>query len=562
MVAPGTRAQHSGLSHLILTIAETQAQLFGSFLIIELWTSAIRQNSFIDPNLNRPEFQIITSPTRPPTHTVEALEEALKRIKVNRMSSKVEIIYHKNRNPSRFAPLIPSIEARKLNGFVVGLQVGAMYRREDTGEIFPLAFRKLHLGLSSALKIAAFTFARRQTSMRPKHFQALGKRALVKAVREIDRQLAEIDSMFNFLLLVTPVNVDQAWNQFEKYRFEKLPVFYYRLRPVDPAMLKRKLYTVPIERIEDPVIANMLRDKRVEINRKLTMLEDRNLPQFFYGSLQLYGGISSELRTLAEEMIRQISPHSRNGKQKDLINAESFAKRAENEFEYYRQLYPSFASKVELRDDIVGLMVVSGNLLISRNTKISSARVEALIQHEIGTHVLTYYNGKAQPFRQLYCGLPGYDELQEGLAVLAEYFVGGLSRVRLRLLAGRVIGSQLMIDNASFIETFRELNNTYGFNKRTSFTITARTYRGGGLTKDAVYLRGLVQLLTYLKGGGEIEPLFVGKIALEQVPVIQELQWRSVLQTPPLRPRYLSNMEISKKMSILRKINTVLDLVK
>jgi hypothetical protein len=169
MVAPGTRAQHSGLSHLILTIAETQAQLFGSFLIIELWTSAIRQNSFIDPNLNRPEFQIITSPTRPPTHTVEALEEALKRIKVNRMSSKVEIIYHKNRNPSRFAPLIPSIEARKLNGFVVGLQVGAMYRREDTGEIFPLAFRKLHLGLSSALKIAAFTFARRQTSMRPKH---------------------------------------------------------------------------------------------------------------------------------------------------------------------------------------------------------------------------------------------------------------------------------------------------------------------------------------------------------------------------------------------------------
>ena len=33
-------------------------------------------------------------------------------------------------------------------------------------------------------------------------------------------------------------------------------------------------------------------------------------------------------------------------------------------------------------------------------------------------------------------GLTGYDTLQEGLAVLSEYLVGGLSRPRLRLLGG------------------------------------------------------------------------------------------------------------------------------
>jgi uncharacterized protein (TIGR02421 family) len=243
------------------------------------------------------------------------------------------------------------------------------------------------------------------------------------------------------------------------------------------------------------------------------------------------------------------------------VDAESFAERAEKEFEYYRKFYPQMSAKVEIRNDIVGLMVASGNLLVSNNSRIPGSRVEALIQHEIGTHVLTYYNGKFQPFRQLYCGLPGYEELQEGLAVLAEYLVGGLSNPRLRLLAGRVISSTMIIDGASFIDTFRTLNLNFGFDKRTSYTITVRTFRGGGLTKDIVYLRGLVQLLEYLKSGGDLEPLFIGKIALEHLPVIQELRWRTVLQPPPLKPKYLANSDFSDKISKLRNTNTILDLI-
>ena len=70
----------------------------------------------------------------------------------------------------------------------------------------------------------------------------------------------------------------------------------------------------------------------------------------------------------------------------------------------------------------------------------------ALLQHEIGTHVLTYYNGKGQPFRQLYAGLSGYEALQEGIAVLSEYLVGGLCGNRLRLLAARVVAVRAMLD--------------------------------------------------------------------------------------------------------------------
>ena len=51
----------------------------------------------------------------------------------------------------------------------------------------------------------------------------------------------------------------------------------------------------------------------------------------------------------------------------------------------------------------------------------------ALLQHEIGTHVVTHVNGSRQPLRLLGAGLAGYDETQEGLAVFAEYLVGGLT---------------------------------------------------------------------------------------------------------------------------------------
>ncbi len=61
-----------------------------------------------------------------------------------------------------------------------------------------------------------------------------------------------------------------------------------------------------------------------------------------------------------------------------------------------------------------------------------------------------------------------------------------------------------------------------------------RTFRGGGLTKDAVYLRGLVQLLEYFKNGGELEPLFIGKISADHIAIVKELQWRKVLHPAPL----------------------------
>jgi hypothetical protein len=132
---------------------------------------------------------------------------------------------------------------------------------------------------------------------------------------------------------------------------------------------------------------------------------------------------------------------------------------------------------------------------------------------------------------------------------------------RLRLLAGRVLAVQRVIDGAPFIDTWRELTDAQGFVPATAFTLCARVYRSGGFTKDAIYLRGLVRLLRYFAEGGALEPLLVGKIAFEHVSMMEELRWRGVLNPPRLMPHYLTGPSVEAKLARLRDGLTVPDLL-
>jgi uncharacterized protein (TIGR02421 family) len=537
LVVSGERRYSNELKNLVGAIAKTAADKFGAFLIIEIWTSRQQKNRGQNGELPpQPGFRIITSKSRPPTAAIEAFQASLKRIRLLKQKAVVEVVSNRKRAPAGLPMLMASTEARQLGGYLIGLELDPIYHDPDTGQLYPVLHRNLHRQFSRALKQAFFEFARTQTNYAPTSHHALGRRAVVRAVWDVDRQLAKISNSFDFLLQVTPVNINQAWQEFKRRKFEKPPVLYYRPVPVDPAALKFQLYQIGLERVEDPTLALLFRQKRTELDRQLTMLGDRGNKQFLYGSLQLFGGVSPSLYQLADTLLQRISPRSHEKNGKSIVNAKTFAGHARAELEYYRALNPQFTATAQLRDDTVGLMVSRGQLLIGRDLRVPKSRVEALLQHEVGTHILTYFNGSQQPFQQLYAGLAGYEELQEGLAVLSEYLVGGLSRQRLRLLAGRVVATQHLIDGASFIETFEILYKQYRFTRQTAFIITVRIYRGGGFSKDAVYLRGLVDVLNYLQQGGQLEPLFVGKIAAKHVSIIQELQARQVLRPVSLFP--------------------------
>jgi uncharacterized protein (TIGR02421 family) len=562
LVAPAAPRYKSGISSLVKAVVETLSSGFGAFLIIEIW-ALDAPIDIIDSNNSRtaPEFRILVPDNRIPDETIESIGKALKRIRVSKNRGIVSTVFSKRPWPDKMSSLLTPGDIQKNNCFAIGLEVSPIYRDPDSKEIFPVVLKRIHRGLSVALKQGAYSFSQKRTTINPVNYQSLGRRAVVNAVWEVDRKLADISNQFDFLMMVTPVNIEQSWNRFMESRFEREPVFNYRPINFDPSVLKRQLYKIPFDRIEDPTLSAVFHDKLVELEKKFSMLRDRNTRNFFHGSMQLFGEMDERLIKLANGILDTLSPRSREiagGKQ---VDAKYFAGRARQEIVMFSNIYPEIASKVIIRDDITGLMVSSGNLFIGKRLKVPESRVEALIQHEIGTHILTYVNGLNQPLHQLYCGLAGYDELQEGLAVLAEYLVGGLSPPRFRLLAGRVIAAQMLIDGATFIETFRELNIRFGFASRSAYVITSRIYRSGGFTKDAVYLRGLITLLDYLRGGGDLEPLLVGKISLKNIPLINELQYRKVLKPALISPKYLKEPQSLSRLDELKNGKLIFNLI-
>jgi len=384
---------------------------------------------------------------------------------------------------------------------------------------------------------------------------------MVKSVWDADAKLDEVASGFDFLWEVNPINPEQLWRDFRSSRFEKLPTLRYRPLSVDPSLSKRALYAIHLERIEDPTIAHLLRQKQQELDRKITMLGDRGSRAFLLGSQQLYGCVSPSLLTTAEKILERVPVRIRAETPRGSLRPEEFLALVYDELAYYKKQWDGFdATVIESPDVLSGVMVSRGRLLVSTGTRIQTGRANALIQHEVGTHQLTFFNGKAQRLTQLRTGLAGYSEFQEGLAVLSEYLVGGLTASRLRTLAGRVIGAKMLMDGADFIELFRHLCR-YGFAQRAAFNLTLRLVRGGGLTKDMIYLRGLISVLDFLKEEEPLETLFLGKIAAEHIPLIRELLARGILVQPKVMPRYLESQEAQERLARLRKGVDVLDLL-
>jgi uncharacterized protein (TIGR02421 family) len=171
----------------------------------------------------------------------------------------------------------------------------------------------------------------------------------------------------------------------------------------------------------------------------------------------------------------------------------------------------------------------------------------------VGTHLLTAETGGAQPLVLLEQGLAGFEETQEALAVVSEHLIGGLDAERMRTLAGRVVAARCVSDGAGFPEVFAALHERWGLPERQAWTIAMRVVRGGGLTKDVIYLRGVVDLVSHLAAGGAVEPLLVGKLHLRDVPAVEDLLGRGILVPPTVRPHWLDVEGASQRLAALQE---------
>ncbi len=521
-------------------LAELVSQ-FGAVLLLELWPQVEGDGG--------PAFTLHAPRHGAPQRLLERLEGALAQVHIHRRNPRIALQYRDAVAPPGLPPLCPGVAGVQC----LGLAVAPVFRDPDSGALYSFAYPAYRRRFTRALKRALYTFALHYTRHRPAHYHELGPRAFTRTAAEVDRRLAQIDAGFDLLLHVSPVNSAAAWAEFEAGGFQRPPELLYRPRTLSVTRLKRALWAIPVERIADPALNDLFSARRDELDRQLTLLADRNTPRFLFGSRQLFGDPPPAVVADAQWLLERLPPRPSADARSEPLDASAFARRAEAELAWYREQAPELAARVELRDDIPGIMVSHGNFLIGRDARVPPQRVGAALAHEIGIHALTWFNGSQQPLQGLRNGLAGYEPLQEGLAVLAEYLVDGLTATRLRQLAGRVEAVRCLTDGASFVDTFRRLHTHWGFPARSAFMTTLRCFRGGGYTKDAIYLQGLRELLARLAEGVALDTLLLGKISLPWLPVIEELRWRHVLQPPRLRPRFLDTDTARARLQRVRR---------
>ncbi len=530
-----------GYQKLLFQLSNLLSTKFNSYLLFELYTGAEDSSNFI---IKGPEKKLPT--------TLNALKEELESI--NSVFSGIylntEIKDTSHRQAEGKMALLSIEETKQCGALLLGLEIPPIYR-DKTFKIYPVFFRNFRAFISRALHIAIFDYIRVQTSCGVSSYNALGRKYLKDKVFEIDKKLAEIEKSYQFLWLVSPVNIHEIKETFLGSNYEKLLDYHYRLLPIDPDVLKRKLYNLKIEDIDDPAMSFLFREKREELDQQITMLSERGTKNFLYDSIRHYKGIDPHLCNEAKQILEKI-PEIEDTEINKTLDSKAFSSLARKEFDLFRNQDENFKCKVHIRKDVNIMMVSQGELYIPEDYKLSEIDAKGLIQHEVGTHVLTYHNGLQQPLQQLSIGLADYDPLQEGLAVMAEYLVDALTPNRLRTLAGRVIAGEAVKEGASFQEIFQLLTLTYNFSAERAFNITSRIMQGSGFLKDIIYLKGLVELRKYLQEGGDYESLLAGKFALKHTEIIKELTERNVLKSGVIRPSYLLNEDSAKKIKLIR----------
>jgi uncharacterized protein (TIGR02421 family) len=559
ILTSGAKQHHTWLKALVTALSQTIIETYGAVLILELW-SAPDQPAATPHEARAPaRFRIVAARHGVPDATIETLERTLLTATAAK-AVEFDISYRSGAAPPKLAPLLTAQEEERTDAFLLGLEVPPLYRDPETGKVMPAELRRFTGSLGRALRQTFYTFAHARAHYRPTHFEELGRRAMTRAVAVADEGLAEVGDSFDLLLHATPVNTEAAYHSFVESDCQDIPEFLYRPQTVDPGALKYALYKVPIERIEDPALYHLFASQRDELDRMITMIADRGTPLFLLESQQVFGCPDAALLATARGLLDALPP-TQDASAGKTVDATHFSHHAERELAHYRKAWPDLPARVEVREDVPGLMVSRGHFLVGHNAQIPYDRIEATLHHEIGTHILTYYNGLQQPLSQFHTGMPGYEETQEGLAVLSEYLSGGLTPSRLRLIGGRVVAVDSIVQGADFIETFQLLHDMHGFGRRAAFTIAMRVHRGGGLTKDAVYLRGLIGVLDHLAAGHAFADLMLGKIALEHIEIVEELRWRRVVSPGPLKPRYLNDPSAAERLAGLPSGKNLLALV-
>ncbi|WP_282135942.1 flavohemoglobin expression-modulating QEGLA motif protein [Seonamhaeicola maritimus] len=374
-----------------------------------------------------------------------------------------------------------------------------------------------------------------------------------KALLEIDHNIDELVKQIELLSYVNPTNIEEEKERFFASKYLTDPVFKYPNINFDRFKLHRKLFENDLELIEDESIRKLYEDIIYQYSGLIQCIETIGSgKKFYYNCLHCFGTPTEQ----DVENAKFILHFEEEKKNEGIFETKYSSEDAKVFFKEYSKQY-DFDYNIEQSDKISAIAMVLNNiqtLVLNSNYVYSDNEIAVLTHHEIGVHMVTTFNGVIHPLKIFSHGFPNNEETQEGLAVFAEYMSNNLTVRRLKELAYRVIAVDSLAKGYTFSKTFRLLHNQYDLDRETAFFITLRVHRGGGFTKDYLYLTGLKKIYDYYHQGKDLSLLLTGKVTLEYADEIESLISKGLaINAKHITEAYAENINTNKTVDFILK---------
>ncbi|MGA9278161.1 flavohemoglobin expression-modulating QEGLA motif protein [Ilumatobacter sp.] len=331
--------------------------------------------------------------------------------------------------------------------------------------------------------------------------------------------------------------------------------------PIDPAPVLEGVAAA--RRLLQPgsIVDDWLESEASCIEATARMLASVGTPEFHEHSRSLYGGPDKPLRFdpatplhLAQRFEESLSGLSDSKLVPPPVRNRTSTDIADHLRAAVGEHFGDSAPEILIVDELSANAVAStSRIKIRRDAMFTTKDASQLLNHEAYIHVATGLNGRAQTdIPILAIGHPGTTRTQEGLAVYSEYVSGTLGLDRLRRLAERILGVQMVCEGADFIELYRWFLDRSPAPEQ-AFESTRRIFRGapitGGspFTKDCTYLSGFLAVSTFIRAAfvagraDAVALLFSGKLDLWSVPALAELRSRGLVIPAQFVPPWASD---------------------
>lgn len=386
----------------------------------------------------------------------------------------------------------------------------------------------------------------------------------LKTIQDISKRLVEAQRSIRILDSI-------KWDDSIKKKFfdkkaKQMPDVdeaYYQKRPLPfDAQEKTEEYRGIIRDTENQLgqyspITRLVKRQCEEYIRASEMLAARGTPAFSELATQLYGSPHdafysngprlSELGTVLFDVVTDLDLQLQSDLDIKRYTPEQAQDILQTRLSPFFDQHPGQVTVMVSDGMVADASAGADKIKLSQTAMFSERDLKFLEVHEGWVHVGTTLNGALQPYCYfLSKGSPSCSVIQEGLAVMTELVTFCSYPGRIRKLTNRVIALEKVREGANFLDIYHYFIEC-GLSEDLSYNHAVRVFRGstptgGPFTKDLSYAKGFLLLYNFIRLAISqrrvdlIHLLFIGKMVLDDLPLLAELRDSGILAAPVYLP--------------------------